>query len=94
MKKLLIAAAATATLLPSAAIAGVYNATVATTAVALCRYQLGYNTIEEVTELGENYLSNQGYSEAAISRAMNSPTFNDDVYSAIDMGGGCEKIAR
>ena len=94
MKKLLLAAAASLALFPSAAIAGVYNATVATVAVGLCRYQLGYNTIEEVSEYGANYLSDQGYSDAAIDRAMNSPTFDDDVMSAIEAGGGCERITR
>jgi len=92
MKKFLIAAAAAATLFPGAALASVYNSTVATVAVAYCRYQMGYNTMDEVIELSENYLANQGYSDYAIQRALDAPTFNDDVVDAIYSGGGCEKI--
>jgi len=94
MKKFLIAAAAAATLFPSAAIASVYTSTVATVAVAYCRYQLGYNTLDEVVALSENYLANQGYSDDAVTRAMDSPTFDDDVVDAIYSGGGCEKIIQ
>ena len=92
MKKLLIAAAAAATLFPGAAIASVYNTTVATVAVAYCRYQLGYNTMDEVIELSENYLANQGYSDYAIQSALDAPTFDEDVVEAIYQNGGCEKI--
>ena len=92
MKKFLIAAAAAATLFPGAALASVYTSTVATVAVAYCRYQMGYNTMDEVIELSENYLANQGYSDHAINRALDAPTFNDDVVDAIYNGGGCEKI--
>lgn len=94
MKKFLIAAAAAVTLFPSAALASVYTSTVATIAVGFCRYQLGYNTMDEVVELSENYLANEGYSNAAINRAMDSPTFDDDVAEAIYSAGGCEKIVN
>ena len=94
MKKFLIAAAAAATLFPGAALASVYNATVATVAVAYCRYQMGYNTMEEVIDLSENYLANQGYSQSAIQQSLNSPSFDDDVVEAIYIGGGCEKITQ
>ena len=94
MKKFLIAAAAAATLFPGAAIASVYNSTVATVAVAYCRYQLGYNTLDEVTALSENYLSSRGYSDYEIDRALNSPTFDGDVVEAIYNGGGCERILQ
>ena len=92
MKKFLISAAIATALFPSTAMASVYNATVATVVVAYCRYNLGYNTIEEVVELSENYLTNQGYSDYEIDRAMDSPSFDDDVVDAIYAGGGCEKI--
>ena len=94
MKKFLIAAAAAATLFPGAAIASVYNSTVATVAVAYCRYQLGYNTLDEVAELSETYLSSRGYSDYDVDRAMNSPTFDDDVVEAIYNAGGCEQIVN
>lgn len=94
MKKFLIAAAAAATLFPGAAIASVYNATVATVAVAYCRYQMGYNTMDEAVELSENYLANQGYSDYAIQRSLDAPTFDDDVVEAIYIAGGCEKIVN
>ena len=94
MKKFLIAAAAAVTLFPGAAIASVYNATVATVAVAYCRYQMGYNTMDEVIELSENYLADQGYSSFAIQRSLDAPTFDDDVVDAIYAAGGCEKIVN
>ena len=94
MKKLLIAAAAAATLFPSAALASVYDTTVATVAVAYCRYQMGYNTMDEAVELSENYLADQGYSSYAIQRSLNAPTFDDDVVNAIYAAGGCEKIVN
>ena len=94
MKKLLIAAAAAATLFPGAAIASVYNTTVATVAVAYCRYQMGYNTLDEVVELSENYLASQGFSDYAINNAMDSPSFDDDVVDAIYTAGGCENIVN
>ena len=94
MKKFLIAAAAVVTLFPGAAIASVYTSTVATVAVAYCRYQLGYNTMEEVVELSDNYLASQGYSDTDVNRVMDSPSFNDDVVDAIYAGGGCEKILQ
>ena len=95
MKKLLFASAAAAmTLFPGAAVASVYNATVATVAVAYCRYSLGYNTMDEVISLSSRYLVNEGYSSSAINRAMDSPSFDDDVVEAIRIGGGCEKIVN
>ena len=68
MKKFLIAAAAAVTLCFLGAALGfcLYNATVATVAVAYCRYQMGYNTMEEVIDLSENYLANQGYSSTLL----------------------------
>ena len=92
MKKFLIAAAAAITFFPGAAIASVYTSTVTTVAVAYCRYQLGYNTMEEVVELSENYLASQGYSDYDVNRAMSSSSFDDDVAEAIYAAGGCEKI--
>ena len=94
MKKFFLATAATLALFPSAAMASVYNTTVATMAVAYCRYQMGYNTMEEVVELSEGYLTDKGYTHYEVQRALDAPTFDDDVVEAIYNAGGCGEIVN
>ena len=50
--------------------------------------------MDEVVELSENYLASQGYSDYDVDRAMDSPSFDDDVVDAIYSAGGCERIVN
>ena len=93
MNKLLIAATgALVAFAPISAQASTRNTVIATTAVMYCNYQMGHMTIREASEFGTNYLLNQGISDSVANNIMDSSTFNDEVISAIEVGGGCEKI--
>ena len=93
MNKLLLAAStALLTFAPLAAQASTRNTVIATTAVMYCNYQMGHMTIREASEYGTKYLLDRGISDAVVDSIMSSSTFNDEVVSAIETGGGCEKI--
>ena len=93
MNKLLIAASTTLlALVSTGAQASVRNTVIATTAVSYCAYQMGHYTMEEASRMGAEYLTNQGISAAQSNRIMDSSTFNNEVVSAIEIGGGCEKL--
>ena len=93
MNKLLIAAStALLAFAPMGAQASTRNTVVATTAVMYCNYQMGHMTIQEASEFGAKYLLDQGISSSVSNYIMDSSTFNDEVISAIEVGGGCERI--
>ena len=93
MNKLLIAAStALLAFAPMGAQASTRNTVIATTAVSYCAYQMGHMTLDEAAEFGAEYLNDQGISTAQSDRIMDSYTFNDEVVSAIEVGGGCERI--
>ena len=93
MNKLLIAAStALLAFAPLGAQASTRNTVIATTAVMYCNYQMGHMTIREASEFGTKYLLDRGISDTVADNIMGSSTFNDEVISAIKVGGGCEKI--
>ena len=93
MNKLLIAATgALVAFAPISAQASTRNTVIATTAVMYCNYQMGHMTIREASEYGTKYLLDRGISDAVADSIMSSSTFNDEVISAIEVGGGCERI--
>ena len=93
MNKLLIAATgALVAFAPMGAQASTRSTVIATTAVSYCAYQMGHMSIEEASKFGAEYLRDQGIPSSTSSRIMDSSTFNDEVLSAIDIGGGCEKL--
>lgn len=95
MNKLLIAATgALVAFAPMGAQASVRNTVIATTAVSYCAYQMGHMTIEEASKFGAKYLTDQGISSAQSDRIMDSSTFNNEVVSAIEIGGGCERLTE
>ena len=95
MNKLLIAAStALLAFAPMGAQASVRNTVVATTAVSYCNYMMGHMSAEEAAQAGAEYLASAGVSVNQSDAVMDSPSFNDEVIRAIEIGGGCETIAR
>ncbi len=95
MNKLLIATTgALLSFVPMGAQASVRNTVVATTAVTYCNYQMGHMSAEEAAQFGANYLANQGIPLEQSDRIMDAPSFTNDVVSAIEIGGGCEKLTE
>ena len=96
MNKILIAASAALMALAPTAVqaSSVRTTVVATPAVSFCAYQLGYQTLEQAANEGAEYLDDEGISVNTSNAIMNSPGFNQEVFDAIEVGGGCEWITK
>ena len=95
MNKLLIAAStALLAFAPMGAQASIRDTVVATTAVSYCNYMMGHMSAKEAAQSGAKYLANAGITPNQSDAVMDSPSFNDEVIRAIEIGGGCETISR